>query len=176
MNGLLRMNLGRIAVGALAACLATSSFAQRTEDGRQRVERTNKEQVRRAYAAWAAGGTNFFDILADDVEWTVLGEGRSAGVYRGKADFLRRAVQPFAARMSAALKPTVVSIYADGDEVIILWDGEATTRDQRRYRNTYTWFLTMRNGYVVRGRALLDLATYDDVLSRVQPAPRTHRP
>lgn len=169
----IRRRAAALAAGAVLACLAAMpSAAQSAADNEQRVEQTNRELVRSAFAAWADGGTRFFDILDEDVEWTILGEGPSAGVYRGKADFLDRAVRPFATRISVPLKPTVQSIYADGEEVIILWNGEATARDGRGYRNTYAWFFTMRDGRVVRARALLDLAAYDDVLARVQPAPQ----
>ena len=137
------------------------------------TERTNKEIVARAYSAWAAGGTSFFDILDDRVIWTILGPGPHARTYGSKAAFLEAAVVPFGARLSSPLKPTVRSIHADGDDVVILWDGVATTRDSQTYRNTYAWFFTMRNGRVVEAKALLDLQAYGEVLSRAAAAPET---
>lgn len=128
--------------------------------------------MRRAYAAWAAGGTRFFDILDDRVVWTILGTGPHARTYRSKAAFLDTAVKPFGARLSAPLRPTVRSIHADGDAVIILWDGVATRRDGETYRNTYAWFFTMRRSRVVEAKALLDLQAYDEVLTRVPAAPQ----
>jgi hypothetical protein len=52
-------------------------------------------------------------------------------------------INPFNARMSALLVPTGRGVYADADMVIILFDGEATARDGKRCRNTYTWYYQM---------------------------------
>lgn len=165
----------RILLLSVAAILSTTTIiaspvhAQVAPTGTA-TERTNKDIVARAYAAWASGGTNFFDILDDRVVWTILGPGPHAKRYDSKAAFLEAAVAPFGARLSSPLKPTVRSIHADGHDVVILWDGVATTRDSQTYRNTYAWFFTMRNGRVVEAKALLDLQAYGEVLSRV-PAP-----
>lgn len=164
----------RTAFTALAALAVFPDVAsaQPTATIAEAAERSNKEIVRRAFAQWTAGGTRFFDILSDDVVWTILGEGQSAVTYRSKQAFLDRAVAPFSARLSRPLRPTVRSIHADGDTVITLFDGEAVTRDGRPYRNTYAWFFTMREGRVVEAKALLNLQAYDAVLARVRPAPR----
>lgn len=138
----------------------------------QTTQSKNKETVRRAFAAWAAGGTDFFDIVADDVIWTIQGSGPSAKTYRSKAEVLDKAFVPFGARISVPLKPTVRSMYADGDAVITVFDGVAQTNDGTPYRNTYAWFFTMRNGKVVTANAFLDLPAYDAVLRDVRPAAR----
>lgn len=123
------------------------------------TEMVNKETVRRAFGDWAAGGTRFFDILADDVVWTIAGSGPSAQTFRSKADFIAKAVTPFGARLAVPLRPTVRAIYADGDEVVTLWDGIAQTRDGRTYRNSYAWFFTMRGGRVTAARVARQYAT-----------------
>ena len=133
------------------------------------TEKANRETVRRAYAAWAKGGTKFFDILAPNVVWTIKGSGKSATTYRSKAAFLKEAVAPFAARLSSPIVPTVRQIFVDGDQVIILWDGRATAGDGKPYRNSYAWFFKMKGGKAVEVTAFLDLPAYDDVLRRVKP-------
>jgi ketosteroid isomerase-like protein len=106
------------------------------------------------------------------VVWTIAGSGPSAGVYRGRQDFLDRAVAPFRARLAAPLVPTVLGVWADGDQVIARWDGRATAGDGRPYRNSYVWLFTMRGGRAAAVTAFLDLPAYDAVLARVRPAPR----
>lgn len=168
------MSHSRTLIISAAAVLATAGMAAspvRAQDITA-TERANKATVARAYAEWAAGGTRFFDILDDRVVWSILGSGPHARTYTNKTAFLEAAVAPFAARLSSPLKPTVRSMHTDGDEVITLWDGVATTRDGRTYRNTYAWFFTMRNGRVVEAKALLDLSAYGEVLSRVPAAPK----
>ena len=144
---------------------AAQTTAQTTQD-------SNKETVRRAFGAWAAGGTDFFDIVADDVVWTIEGSGPNAKTYRSQIELLEQAFVPFGVRISVPLKPTVRAMYADGDEVITIFDGVAQTNDGKPYRNTYAWFFTMRNGKVVTARAFLDLPAYDAVLRDVRPAAR----
>ena len=92
------------------------------------TEQANRETVRRAYAAWARGGTKFFDILAPNVIWTIKGSGKNAVTYRSKAAFLK-SIEPFQARLASPIVPTVRQIFVDGDQVIILWDGRAPTKD-----------------------------------------------
>jgi ketosteroid isomerase-like protein len=148
---------------ALPGVAATQTTAQTTQF-------KNKETVRRAFDAWAAGGTDFFDIVADDVVWTIQGSGPNAKTYRSKAELLEKAFAPFGARVSVPLKPTVRSMYADRDAVITIFDGVAQTNEGKPYRNTYAWFFTMRNGKVVTAKAFLDLPAYDAVLRNVRPA------
>jgi ketosteroid isomerase-like protein len=78
-------------------------------------------------------------------------------------------IGPFNARLAKPLVPTVRGIYADGDMVIILFDGEATTKDQRPYRNTYTWYFQMKDVQVVKAIAFFDTRDFDDFWDRVSP-------
>lgn len=143
---------------------ATSPTRSEAPDAEQR----NKEIVRAAFARWAAGGTDFFnELLAQDVLWTIEGSGPSAGVYRGRQDFIDRAVAPFAARLSRPVRPDVKQIWAEGDHVVVHWDGEATAGDGRPYSNSYVWIFRMRGEKAAEVTAFLDLVPYDDVLRRV---------
>lgn len=58
--------------------------------------------------------------------------------------------------MSTPLVPAVRGIYADGDTVIILFDGAATARDGKPYRNAYTWYFQMQDAKVVKAIAFFD--------------------
>jgi len=49
-----------------------------------------------------------------------------------------------AAQLSQLLRPTVKGMYADGNDVVVVWDGEAVTRAGAAYRNSYAWIFTMR--------------------------------
>jgi len=121
----------------------------------------NRETVTSAFAAWTAGGQSFFDdILAPDVVWTVKGSGPGAGVYRGRQDLVERAVKPLSARLAKPIRPTVRHLLAEGDAVVIHWDGEAETKDGKPYRNSYVWIFRMRGGRATEVTAFLDLAAY----------------
>jgi uncharacterized protein len=47
--------------------------------------------------------------------------------------------------MSTRLVPTIRNVYADGDTVIVFFDAAGTARDGKPYRNTYAWFLDLRD-------------------------------
>ena len=57
--------------------------------------------------------------------------------------------------------------WADGDHVIVRWDGSATAGDGAPYHNSYVWIFRMANGRAAEVTAFLDLAPYDDVIRRV---------
>lgn len=69
--------------------------------------------------------------------------------------------------MAVPLKPKVREIYADGDTVIVLFDGEATARDGVPYRNTYTWFLTFADNRIVKGTTFFDSIAFDELWQRI---------
>lgn len=140
--------------------LASGSAASATE--------TNRRVVSDAFARWAAGGSSFFsDVLTDDVVWTIEGSGPSAGVFRGRTEFVERAVRPFISRLSSPVRPTAYRVWADGEHVIINWEGGGTAHDGRPYTNRYAWIFRMQDGKAVEVTAFLDLAPYDDVLRRI---------
>jgi len=49
--------------------------------------------------------------------------------YKSRQEFLDAVTQPFNARLSKPLVPTMRRLYCDGDTVIALFDGEATALD-----------------------------------------------
>ena len=84
-------------------------------------------------------------------------------------EFLDVVITPFNARLSARLIPSVQGIYADGDMVIALFDAEGTARDGKPYRNTYSWYMQMRNGKIVNASAFFDTIEFTDFWTRIKP-------
>ncbi|UII69834.1 nuclear transport factor 2 family protein [Pseudomonas sp. HN11] len=132
------------------------------------VENHNKQRVTEAFERWRGGGSTFFsDMLTPDVIWTIKGSGPSAGVYRGVDAFVAGAVKPFVSRLSSPVRPVSQQVWADGDHVIIQWEGAGVARDGQAYRNSYAWIFHMRDGKAFEVTAFLDLVPYDDVLRRI---------
>lgn len=134
---------------------------------------SNRQVIAEAFRRWAAGGRTFFqDVLAADVVWTIKGTSPAAGTYRGREDFIDRAVRPFTDRLASPVQPTVQGIWADADHVIVQWDGAGTAADGAPYRNSYVWIFRMVDQRAVEVVAFLDLVPYDDVIRRVpRPMP-----
>lgn len=128
----------------------------------------NRRLVTEAFDQWQAGTGGLFEtLLSPDVVWTIKGSQPSAGDYIGRDDFIERAVRPFVARLAKPLTPTSKQIWADGDTVVVNFDAEGLARDGLPYRNSYVWILRMHKGLAVEVTAFLDLAPYEDVLSRI---------
>ncbi|NJL36803.1 MAG: nuclear transport factor 2 family protein [Leptolyngbyaceae cyanobacterium SM1_4_3] len=134
----------------------------------QVIEQRNKEIVQQYFDSWRNGTGNFFDLLAPEATWTITGTGATAGTYRKQA-LLDQVVNPTSARLSTPIVPTVRGIWADGDMVIALWDGEAIAGDGRPYRNTYTWYFRMQDGKAIEAIAFLDMQEFNDLWTRVSP-------
>jgi ketosteroid isomerase-like protein len=54
----------------------------------------SKETVARQFEKWKNGEALFFDLLDENVVWSVSGRSPVSGTYHGKADFMERAVNP----------------------------------------------------------------------------------
>jgi uncharacterized protein len=125
------------------------------------------ETVRAGFDAWRNGTGSPYDALAEDATWEIIGNSLAARVYTGKEDFMVNVIRPFNARMSSPLRPTIRDIYADGDTVIVFFDAESVARDGIPYRNTYAWFLTLRDNQIVKASAFFDSIAFNDLWQRV---------
>jgi len=133
------------------------------------IEARNRETIRASFQAWRDGTGRVFDLLAPDAKWTVVGNTPVSRTYNSRQEFLDAVIDPFNARLSSRLIPTVRGIYADGDMVIAFFDGNGTARDGKPYRNTYTWYMRMRDGKIQEVIGLFDTVEYTDFWTRVAP-------
>jgi ketosteroid isomerase-like protein len=127
----------------------------------------NKALVRAKFDAWIAGTGSPFDLLADDATWTIVGRSVVSRTYNSREEFMREVIRPFNGRMKSGLKPSIRSLHADGDTVIAFFDAEATARDDKPYRNTYAWFMQLRQGKIARASAFFDSIEFNDLWARV---------
>jgi uncharacterized protein len=136
-------------------------------------QQANKELIRTAFDQWAAGTGGPFGVLADDATWTIVGNSPVSRTYHSRQEFLDVVIDPFNARMSERLVPSVRHVFADGDWVIVLFDAHATARDGKPYDNTYTWHMRLDgNGddtRIVEVVAFFDTIEFTDFWNRVSP-------
>ena len=81
---------------------------------------------------------------------------------------------PFGRRFSTSdpFRPVSVrGVHADGDIVIVFWDGRGTTIENTIYENGYAWFMQMRDGKVVDGTAFYDSISFTELWATVTPRP-----
>jgi ketosteroid isomerase-like protein len=117
----------------------------------------NKKLIQDAFAAWANGdGMAFFNLLADNATWTVIGNCPISGTYVGRERLVEDALKPQRAKLAGPPTPTVTRLIAEGDSVVIQWIGKGTTKTGKPYNNSYCYVVQIENGRIIRGTAYLD--------------------
>lgn len=146
-----------------AALLATTPAVAATAPGVPAIQRpspsiatSNARLIREAFDAWAAGTGSVFDLLHEDLVWTVAGNSPVSGTYTSRQDFLERAVAPITARLDTPITPQLRHLVAQDESVVVVWDGTATARGGRPYHNSYAWHMELDGGRIVRVVAFLD--------------------
>ena len=117
----------------------------------------NKKLIQEAFAAWANGdGMAFFNLLAENASWTVIGNCPISGTYVGQQRLVEDALKPQRAKLAGPPTPTVMNLIAEGDTVVIQWVGKGTSKSGRPYNNSYCYVVQIENGRIIRGTAYLD--------------------
>jgi ketosteroid isomerase-like protein len=113
----------------------------------------------------------FFEHVADDVSWTVMGTHPLAGNYRTKADFLTHTF----ARLNKILKEGVVlrvtNILVAGDSAAVEMESLSTALNGKPFDNRYCWIVYFSNGTIVEVRAYLDSALVQRLIDENEPPP-----
>ncbi len=124
----------------------------------------NKKLIQDVFTAWAGGdGMAFFNTLAEDVQWTVIGTSPVSRTYTSRQAFVDGAAKPLTAKLAGPIQPTVVNIIAEGDNVVLQWEGKATTKAGRPYNNSYCWVMRVADGKVREGTAYIDTELVADL-------------
>lgn len=142
----------------------TETWAERTE--------TNRDIISSAFDAWRDGTGAITVVFAPGMVWRIEGHSAASKEYRSAQQFIDEVLTPFGARFTAA-KPfrpvTIRGVYADGDTVIVIWDGRGIANDGQPYENSYAWIMTLADGKVIDGTAFYDSISFNDLWARVQP-------
>jgi len=123
------------------------------------------DYVRTLFADLESGRTDaFFDHVAEDVKWTVMGTHPLAGTYHTKADFLAHTF----ARLNKLLKEGVVlrvtNVLVDGDTAVVELQSLSTALNGKPFNNRYCWVARFSNGNIVEVRAYLDSALVQQLI------------
>jgi ketosteroid isomerase-like protein len=117
----------------------------------------NKKLIQDAFAGWARGDSNaFFNLLAEDVRWTVIGNTPVSRTYTSRAEFVDGAAKPLTAKLAGPIVPTARDVIAEGDKVVLQWEGRSSGKNGTIYHQTYCWVMRLADGKVREGTAYLD--------------------
>ena len=132
----------------------------------------NREIISQAFGAWQRGTGAVSDVFAPEMVWRIEGHSAASREYHSRRQFIDEVLAPFGARFSTSepFRPvTIRGVFADGDTVIVVWDGRGITIDDQPYENSYAWIMKMHAGQVVDGTAFYDSISFNSLWTRVQP-------
>jgi ketosteroid isomerase-like protein len=103
-------------------------------------------------------GKEFFDHVAEDVDWIVEGTHPLAGHYRSKSDFLAHTFEKLARVLPQGTQLWVEHALVSDDWAVVELQSHATAKNGLRFDNRYCWVCRFVNGTIVEVRAYLDSA------------------
>ena len=115
------------------------------------------EYVNRLFENLSTGNASaFFDNVADDVHWTVMGTHPLAGVYKSKDDFLKKTFE----RLDKVLKGGVIlkvdHAFVSGDTAVVEMNQTSTALNGKAFPNTYCWVVRFADKMITEVRAYVD--------------------
>lgn len=100
----------------------------------------------------------FFERVADDVHWTVMGTHSIAGTYSSKAEFFDKTFARLAPLMREGIHLRLQGLVVDGDTVVAELQANSTTLEGAPYDNALCWVCRFDGEQIAEVRAYLDSA------------------
>jgi ketosteroid isomerase-like protein len=99
----------------------------------------------------------FWDRVANDVDWTVEGTHPLAGRYHDKAQFIDATFARLAGQaVPDGVKLEVTHLYVDGDTTIAELHSTSKTKEGADFANDYCWVCRFEGDNIVEVRAHVD--------------------
>ena len=113
----------------------------------------NKQLVLDAYSGRPGA---LMAALAPDIEYTLMGSThRFARTFRGRDDVAKHLFAEVGAVLARG-RMTPINAVAEGDQVVVEFEGEGRTKDGRDYNNRYCSVFRIANGRITHIREYLD--------------------
>ena len=101
-------------------------------------------------------GKEFFDHVADNVDWTVEGTHPLAGHYHSKGEFLAHTFEKLNKVLPKGAELNVEHLLVSGHWAVVELHSKATAKNGFKFDNRYCWICRFVNGTIVEVRAYLD--------------------
>jgi ketosteroid isomerase-like protein len=109
----------------------------------------DKKQMQVAFDALSEGDAEpFVGLLADGVNWTIIGSTAWSRCYQGKAAVMEDLLTPVFAKFATQLRITASRLVAEDDIVVVEARGDTTTISGHRYDNTYCFVCRFDDGRI----------------------------
>src|ERR1700756_674568 len=115
------------------------------------------ERVREIFKGLENGdGAAFFEHVAEDVDWIVMGTHPLAGHYRSKMSFIAGTFAKLGQVLPHGAQLQVEHLLVKDDEAVVELHSLATAKNGMSFDNRYCWVVYFQDGVIVRVRAYLD--------------------
>jgi uncharacterized protein len=101
-------------------------------------------------------GASFFQHVAENVDWTVMGTHPLAGRYLSKKAFIEGTFAKLGKVLPNGAELHTENVIVEGDQAVVELHSLATARNGMRFDNRYCWVVYFQDGLIVRVRAYLD--------------------
>ena len=119
----------------------------------------SSSQVRDIFKGLERGdGAAFFQHVAEDVDWTVMGTHPLAGHYVGKQAFIASTFAKLGRVLPQGAQLHVEYTITQGDQAVVELHSLATAKNGMRFDNRYCWVVYFQDAIIKRVRAYLDSA------------------
>ncbi len=117
------------------------------------------DQVRAIFKGLETGdGAAFFEHVADDVDWTVMGTHPLAGHYLSKKAFIEGTFAKLAQVLPQAPQLHTEHLIVKDDQAVVELHSLARARNGMRFDNRYCWVCSFEDNVITKVRAYLDSA------------------
>lgn len=107
----------------------------------------NKQLVQNIFSELAQGNSRpLVESMADEFCWTVTGNNRWSGTYKGKQAVLDQLLAALRARIEGRVKTIGHRFIAEGDFVVVEARGSNTTKSGQPYNNAYCFVIQLAEG------------------------------
>ena len=117
------------------------------------------DRVREIFKGLENGdGAAFFEHVADNVDWIVMGTHPLAGHYLSKKAFTEGTFVKLDKVLPQGTQLNVENVLVQGDVAAVELHSLATAKNGMRFDNRYCWIVYFQRDLIVRVRAYLDSA------------------
>jgi len=117
------------------------------------------ERVRTIFEGLERGdGAAFFQHVAEDVDWTVMGTHPLAGRYSSKKAFIEGTFAKLGRVLPQGAQLHVEHLLVKDDQAVVELRSLATAKNGMRFDNYYCWVVYFKDEVIVKVRAYLDSA------------------
>jgi uncharacterized protein len=123
------------------------------------------ERVREIFRGLETGdGAAFFQHVADNVDWTVMGTHPLAGHYRSKQAFIEGTFAKLNQVLSQGAELHLEHLLVEDDDATVELKSLATAKNGMRFDNRYCWVVHFEGDLIAHVRAYLDSAMVTQLL------------